>query len=121
VEFKTRTRKSFKWGDAYPQLYLSQTPHIIVAVHRNGTFQNIRKDKLGEGRLKRIHTNQEMNFRRLRILLGIIIKLVKEIGADKRMVLLCQRGVLKLHENLEGRSCLPDDHLALFSQLRARL
>jgi hypothetical protein len=118
VELTTRSQKSFEtfnWADPYTQLYFSQTPHIYVAVHRNGSFQSIHKKQLGEGDLKDIHTDQEKNLRRLRVLLGIIVNKVKEAGADKQMALLCRRGDLKLHENLDSRSCLPDDHLALFT------
>jgi hypothetical protein len=118
VELKALSLKNFEtfnWADSYAQLYLSQTPHLYVAVHRMGSFERMHKYKLDEGHLKDIHTQQEKNFRRLRVLLGIIIREVKRAGADKRVTLLCRRGILTLHENFDGKSCLPDDHLTLFN------
>lgn len=118
VEVTTRSQKSFEglnWGDPYPQLFFSQTPHLHIALHLRGNFFIINKYKLGEGHLKDIHATQENGFRQLRVLLGIILKKAKEAGVEERLSLLCQRGTLTVHENLEGKSCLPDDHLALFS------
>ena len=50
-EMTTRSEISaanFDWGDAFPQLYLPQTPNHYLAVHRTGRFSSIAKRKIGE-------------------------------------------------------------------------
>ena len=118
VEITTRSVRSFAtldWRDPYPQIYLAQTPHLHVAVHRTGRFIELHKYKLGEGPLKKIHEAQEKGFRKLRVLLGIILDLARASGEEQRLSVLCQRGKLTLHKNIDGKSCLPDDHLSLFN------
>lgn len=119
VEVTTRSEKTFSklnWGDPYPQIYLSQTPHLHVAVHQFGTFNVIHKYKLGEGKMKDVHARSEDGFRRLAALLGIIVAKQREAGPDERLTLVCQKGILKVHENYNGISCLPDELLALFGE-----
>jgi len=119
VEVTTRSEKTFSnlnWGDPYPQIYLSQTPHLHVAVHKFGTFAVIHKYKLGEGKMKDVHARLEDGFHRLAALLGVIVAKQREAGPDERLTLVCQKGVLKVHENYSGISCLPDELLTLFDE-----
>jgi len=119
VEVTTRSEKSFQtlnWGDPYPQIYLSQTPHLHVAVHRFGTFEQIHKYRLGEGQMKEIHARLEDGFKKLAVLLGIIVAQQREAGNEDRLSLVCQKGVLKVYENYAGKSCLPEELLDLFEE-----
>ena len=119
IELTTRSEISaanFDWNDAYPQLYLSQTPHHYLAVHRGGTFFSIAKRRIGEGDLVRIESRAQPGFRKLRKILGEIQTMVKRGGTSGRMSLVCKNGVLKVHEKNSRESCLPEDLLALFKR-----
>ena len=107
---------NFEWKDAYPRLYLSQTSHHYLAVHRSGTFFMIAKRKLGVNDLVAIESRAQPSFRKLRKILGELQTMVKEGGASRRISLVCTDGVLKVHERSSKESCLPDDSLALFER-----
>ena len=119
LEMTTRSEISaanFDWGDAYPQLYFSQTPHHYLAVHRSGTFFSIAKRKIGKNDLVAIESKAQTGFRKLRKLLGEIQTMVKEGGTSRRITLVCQEGVLQVHERNSKESFLPEDSLALFKR-----
>lgn len=119
LEMTTRSEISaanFDWGDAYPQLYFSQTPHHYLAVHRSGTFFSIAKRKIGKNDLVAIESRAQTGFRKLRKLLGEIQTMVEEGGASRRISLVCQDGALKVHERNSKESFLPNDSLALFER-----
>jgi hypothetical protein len=117
IEMTTRSEISvanFDWGDAYPQLYLSQTPSHYLAVHRAGRFSSITKRSIGKDDLVAIESKAQPGFKNLRKVLGEIQTRVKEGGEDERISLVCKDGVLKVHERTSEESCLPEDSLALF-------
>jgi len=119
LEMTTRSEISaanFDWGDAFPQLYLSQTPNHYLAVHRTGRFSSIAKRKIGEKDLIAIEANAQRGFKKLRKILGEIQTMVKKRGTTGRISLVCKDGVLKVHERDSKESCLPEDSLALFKQ-----
>jgi len=119
IEMTTRSEisaKNFDWGDAYPQLYLSQTPNHYLAVHRTGTFFKITKRKIGTDDMVSIENKQQPSFKKLRKMLGEIQTRVKEGGANGRITLVCKGGILKVYERISKESCLPEDSLALFEQ-----
>lgn len=120
IEMKTRSEISaakFDWDDAYPQLYLSQTPHHYLAVHRTGTFLTIVKREMrNNSDLVAIENKQQPAFKGLRKVLGEIQTRVKEGGANGRISLVCKDGILRVHERIGRESCLPEDLLALFEQ-----
>ena len=119
LEMTTRSEISaarFDWGDAYPQLYFSQTPHHHLAVHRTGTFFSIAKRKIGENDLVAVEGKAQPGFRKLRQVLGEIQTMVKKGGANGRISLVCKDGILKVHERKSKESCLPEDSLALFKR-----
>ena len=119
IEMTTRSEISaakFDWGDAYPQLYFSQTPHHHLAVHRSGTFFKITKRMIGKSDLIAIEKKAQPGFKKLRKLLGEIQAKVKKAGVDGRISLVCKDGILKVHERTNSESCLPEDSLALFKQ-----
>ena len=117
LELTTRSEISaanFDWNDAYPQLYLSQTPNHYLAVHRTGTFFSIARRRIGENDLVAIESRAQPGFKKLRKILGEIQTRVKKAGASGRISLVCEAGVLKVHERDSKESCLPEDSLALF-------
>ncbi|KAF9651351.1 hypothetical protein BDM02DRAFT_3091263 [Thelephora ganbajun] len=119
LEMTTRSEISaanFDWGDAYPQLYFSQTPNHYLAVHRNGTFFSIAKRRIGERDLVAIESRAQPGFRQLKEILGEIQAMVKKGGTGGRISLVCKDGVLKVHERTSKESCLPEDSLALFKR-----
>jgi hypothetical protein len=63
-----------------------------------------------------IERKAQAGFRKLRKLPGEIQTLVKEKGASGRISIVCQDGVLKVHERISKEICLPEDSLALFKR-----
>lgn len=119
IEMTTRSEISaaqFDWGDAYPQLYFSQTPNHYLAVHRTGTFFKVTKRKIGKSDLVAIERREQPGFKKLRKILGEIQARVKRGGADGRISLVCKNGILKVHERTNKGSCLPEASLALFER-----
>ena len=118
LEIKTHSIKaggglSAKWPRTYPQLYLSQTPHIHHAYHKHGTFIEVRKFRLGQDELVAIDQRAQVGFKKLRQLLGYIKSLVLKYGA-MRISLVCVGKTLSVYRIPPGQSCLPEDALALF-------
>jgi hypothetical protein len=119
IEMTARSEASaarFDWSEAYPQLYLSQTPYHYLAVHRGGTFFSLAKREIGKQDLVAIERRAQLGFKRLRKVLGEIQTRVKKGGTNGRISIVCKNGVLKVHERTSKESCLPDDSLALFER-----
>jgi len=102
------------WQKAYPQLYLSQTPHIHHAYHKRGTFTSVRKFTLGQSELAEVDKNAQAGFKKLRKLLGDIKSLVLKHGVA-RVSLVCVGKTLSVYRIPQGESCLPEDALAHFA------
>jgi len=113
LEIKTHSRSNPKWARTYPQLYLSQTPHIYYASHTKGVFSTVTKYTTGEGYLVSVDQSAREGFKKLRKLLGEIKSLVQRYGAT-RISLVCEGRELKVYRIPEGQICLPKDALALF-------
>ena len=113
VEIKTHSNPHLKWPKTYPQLYLSQTPHVHHAFHKNGTFTLVKKFSLGQSELEDVHEDAQVGFKKLRKVLGYIRSLVLKHGTT-RLSLVCVGKTLSVYRIPEGESCLPEDALALF-------
>jgi hypothetical protein len=113
VEIKTHCNSTLRWSKTYPQLYLSQTPHVHHAFHKGGTFTSVKKSVLGQGELVGIDKNAQVGFKKLRKLLGYIQSLVFRHGA-MRISLVCVDKTLSVYRIPPGEKCLPEDALALF-------
>lgn len=113
LELKTHCKMTMKWTRTYPQLFLSQTPHVYHAFHNKGTFTDLKKFTLGQGELVKIGGNYQEGFEKLRKLLGYIKSLVLKHGAT-RISLVCTGKTLSVYRIPRGESCLPEDALALF-------
>lgn len=102
----------FDWMDKYVQLYLSQTPHHVLAVHNRGRFSEIRRSKLSE--FKDMEDRLQPDMKALKKALDTIQQLVIEYGQRGRLTLVCQGGVMKVYERTSQDSGLPDHMMALF-------
>ncbi|KAK7689954.1 hypothetical protein QCA50_006594 [Cerrena zonata] len=117
LEMTTRSERnveSYDWKESYPQLYLSQTPHHFLAVHRSGMFNQIKKRNLEDREMKEIHAGIERSFRKLNTLLKTIQELVIGHGQRGRLSLVCKDGALKVHERKSQDSFLPDEVIRRF-------
>ena len=113
LEIKTHGSPPMRGQKTYPQLYLSQTPHVYHAFHRNGTFTHVKKFTLGQSELMEVDESTQDEFKKLRKLLGYIKSLVLKHGAT-RISLVCVGKTLSVYRIPQGESCLPEDALALF-------
>lgn len=117
VKIKTRSVKNlkyFNWSSAYMQLFLGQTPTLLMGVHQAGTFFELHECKMdsevmGEGKRK-----AQYALKRLRRLLDEIHYIVMHHDMIGRLSLVCQGGGLKIYERGSTDSFLPEDILARF-------
>ncbi|KAI0783483.1 hypothetical protein C8Q75DRAFT_436081 [Abortiporus biennis] len=117
VELTTRSQRNvvdFDWGDVYPQLFLSQTPHLYLAIHDRGNFEQVQKDVLGSPKMRRVERELNIGLKKLRSALETIQNLVIDHGEDGRLTLLCQEGELKVYERISNRSSLPSSIMSRF-------
>ena len=113
LEIKTHGGTYFNWERAYPQLYLSQTPNVYHAFHKRGRFTSVEKFALGQSELAELERAGQVEFKKLRKLLGVIQSLVLKYGAT-RISLVCVGNTLSIYQIPPGERCLPEDALALF-------
>ena len=113
LEIKTHGGMRINWAKTYPQLYLSQTPNIYHAFHKNGRFTSIEKFVLGQSELAGLESTWQVRFKRLRKLLGVIQSLVLRYG-ETRISLVYAGRTLSIYQIPQGEKCLPEDALALF-------
>ena len=113
LEIKTHSSSSMNWSKTYPQLFLSQTPHVHHAFHKSGNFTSVKKFTLGQSNLADVDKGAQEGFKKLRKLLGDIRSLVFKHGAT-RISLVCVGKTLSVYQIPQGESCLPRDALALF-------
>jgi len=106
----------FDWSEAYPQLFLSQTPHHYLAVHDRGGFTEVIKRKLGSSdeEMQAATEAAQVSLQQLRQALGTIQNIVVEQWKDGRLSLVFQNGELKVYERVSQASCLPEHILKKF-------
>ncbi|KAF9778716.1 hypothetical protein BJ322DRAFT_1114053 [Thelephora terrestris] len=114
IELKTYSGAKKHWNRSYPQLFLSQTPHIYYGAHKNGEFSEIKKYTLGEPHLKPIDHNAQVAFKKLKVALEAIQELVGKHGTNGRITLVCTGKELGVYQRENAGSCLPKYALALF-------
>jgi hypothetical protein len=117
VELKT-TRGSqahgIDWAKHYPQLYLSQTRHLFVAIHRDGMFHTVTKADIRDASNAASAAAQRLS--KLHHALGFIQDVVITSGLDGRLSLVCQNGELEVVLRRDGVPCLPEDVMFRFSR-----
>jgi len=114
LEIKTQCSAREAWLKYYPQLYLSQTPHIFMARHTLGNFHTIRKWQLGSPGLAHIAETFTDRLKKLRLALGAIREIVIARGKSGRLSLVFQDGELTVFERISKADCLPPEVLARF-------
>ncbi|KAF5340780.1 hypothetical protein D9611_007520 [Ephemerocybe angulata] len=104
----------FDWADKYMQLFFSQTPHHVLAVHNRGRFSALQRRKLSDPEFQELEKRMQPDLKALRKALALIQSLVIEHGQRGRLTLVCKGGVLSVYERTSQESCLPDHMMALF-------
>jgi len=113
VEVKTLAqRKSVDWEVFYPQLYLSKTTSIHLALHARGQFVTIEKYGTEDLSLAKYKTSVEKSLGKLLEFLRRLLVTLRASG-DGPWALMCIDGGLKLYKSDEG--CLPDAILSKFN------
>ncbi|KAH6617369.1 hypothetical protein F5144DRAFT_660486 [Chaetomium tenue] len=108
LEIKTRAAsRTLDMTEVSPQLWISQTPNLVAAYHRNGSFDNVQlRDMTGE--LRQWEINNQSHLRQLAGLLTKIIGVVR--GSGHRSALVQYDGVSRLIISVgKGNRALPDD------------
>ncbi|KIY52482.1 hypothetical protein FISHEDRAFT_69901 [Fistulina hepatica ATCC 64428] len=121
AELTTRSEKSinlnqFDWKETYPQLFLSQTPHHYLGIHRFGTFVRIvhRNIRSPDQALQDAARQLKPNFSKLHAVLNKIAQLVVDNGSDGRLSLVCHEGQLKVFKRTRADGLLPREVLKMF-------
>ena len=114
IELKTYSKAGKGWDNSYPQLFLSQTPHIYYGSHKGGKFSEIKKFALGDPHLEHIDQNAQVGFKKLKMALTTIQELVRRRGTGGRISLVCKGKELGVHQRQNAGGCLPKYALALF-------
>ncbi|KXN88305.1 hypothetical protein AN958_07764 [Leucoagaricus sp. SymC.cos] len=111
-------RDKFSWKEAYPQLFLSQTSHLFLAVHLRGRFTSVEKRKLASLELQKVHEDMKPALMKLRKILGVIQRLMIEHGSKGRLTFVCSGGKLAVYQRKSQTSCLPDEAVSCFESAR---
>ncbi len=117
VELKTCAQRKLyfhRWEYTYPQLFLSVTPHVYLAIHNCGHFNNVIKEKLDSPNLQNAKEVFQPQLWVLVAVLQMIQKLAVTHGREARLSLVCKQGRLSVYERVSKESCLPKDILARF-------
>ena len=121
IEISTRSTKGAQrhnWEETHTQLFLSQTPLHILAIHERGLFKTVTTRPLNSPEFQRIAARDgvQRNLKQLIRLLREIQALVAEHGRRGRLSLVCRGGKLEVFERSDGDDvgCLPDSELARF-------
>lgn len=117
MELKTRSRgrTMYDWTEAYLQLVLSQTPHLVLGLHERGTFDTIERKTLQELEQGPIGRAQHNNLLKLGEALKRTCEAVKEKGEGKLLSLVCESGGLTLRSHTDRpEGILPAEMLQLF-------
>ncbi|KAL4063769.1 hypothetical protein J3A83DRAFT_969411 [Scleroderma citrinum] len=103
IEIKTRSsHRTLDWKEAYPQLYLSQTPYLYLAKHTKGSFHPVEKINLNGQAVIPYANEAKGAMSKLEVLLGSILKAVRKQGEGKPLSLVYSEGKLKLYKRKEG-------------------
>ncbi|XP_006462544.1 hypothetical protein AGABI2DRAFT_193668 [Agaricus bisporus var. bisporus H97] len=108
-------RPHVDWKDYYPQVYLSQTVHHFMAIHRRGYFTALEKRKLSSPHLQDVHQEMIPEFKKLRKVLGMIQGLVIKHGKSGRLSFVCSGGQMSVYQRKSNASCLPEEAMSCFN------
>ena len=118
IELKTRTEitaPKIAWGDVYAQLFFSQTRHLVLGIHKRGTFHRVHREELDRSEsLRSAAAKAQPGLKRLRVLLVAIQQLVISQGCEKNLTLVQRDGMLEVFERQQG-VVLPVEILSRFT------
>ncbi|KAL7279612.1 hypothetical protein ACG7TL_006018 [Trametes sanguinea] len=118
IELTSRSARyihEFNWDEKYPQLVLSQTPHLYLGGHDRGTFQHIHKYRLGGSELQNVERASQQIFKQLVSILRTIQQLLKDHGGQGSLSVVCQwDGTLQVYKRTSNAGLLPESELARF-------
>lgn len=106
--------RGFNWREFYPQLFFSQTAQHYLAMHKHGRFFYVTKTKLSSEKLQEEERGLQSTFKKVRKVLDEIKKLVIARGKEGRLSLVCNGGILSVHERESDESLLPDAAMKFF-------
>jgi hypothetical protein len=116
VELVTRTQWTVgrSYDELFPQIYLRNTPNLVIAIHNGGVFLRRTHEVLGKaGILDSVARAAQPHFKELRVLLGVLQTLAIN-HAGEQLTIVCQQGILKVFVRQNG-TALPEEFLAEFT------
>ncbi|KAF4580772.1 hypothetical protein EYR38_003059 [Pleurotus pulmonarius] len=123
AELTTRSQRNFDtmhWGELYAQLFVSQTPHCFVGVHRQGTFVRVVRENLRSVAMERVRRAEQPKLKTLRWVLGmerhIIQALLVARGGNTRVSLVSEAGILGVYECETEEDVLPEEIMEYFDE-----
>ena len=120
IEIKSTTKNNqnskFIWRETFSKLFLSQTPHIYIGLHKEGKFSKIVKKRLSDPDMVERARKTQVPFRKLQIILEWIKSVVFELGTGKKLSLVYKNRRLALYERKNGRNALPKEWLKMFEE-----
>ena len=108
IEIKTRShRKPLAFSDVAAQVWVSQTPKLVRALHDRGRFQNVEVESI-DSQIKDWESSHESDLKKLFRLVQLITSIVKVGGGKAKLVYDAERDDLQLQTETE-KSLLPKD------------
>jgi len=108
LEIKTRVfHRRLEIQDVAPQLWVSQTPKLVRAYHRNGMFQVPEVEHVA-GSIMRWEENNHRDLTRLAALINKILSVAKELGGAAVMKY-DSKGDKLIVSKVSGKKMLPGD------------
>ncbi|KAH7016037.1 uncharacterized protein B0I36DRAFT_395699, partial [Microdochium trichocladiopsis] len=108
LEVKTRVfHKRLEIRDVAPQLRVSQTPKLVRAYHRNGTFQEPEVEDVADA-IRKWEQDNHGDLRKLAALINKILSVAKELGGSMVMKYDTMGDKLVVSK-VAGKKMLPDD------------
>ncbi|KAI0044355.1 hypothetical protein FA95DRAFT_1608633 [Auriscalpium vulgare] len=101
--------RNMRWADILPGLYLTQTQHFYIGMHRQELFFQLIKHSLADEELAEHKRAAETGFRKLGEALRAIQGIAVARGREKRLSLVCVEGQMNVYERVGAESCLTDD------------
>ena len=95
--------------NARPDIYLTQTQHFYIGMHRQELFFQLIKHSLADEELAEHKRAAEAGFRKLGEALRAIQGIAVARGREKRLSLVCVEGQMNVYERVGAESCLTDD------------
>ncbi|KAK3301719.1 uncharacterized protein B0T15DRAFT_441815 [Chaetomium strumarium] len=109
LEIKTRaSHRALDMADVSPQLWISQTPRLVVGYHRRGVFDDVRLRDM----TRDLAQWETRNQKHLSMLAGLLKKIIDVVGSgsgDRRALVKYEGGsVLKIVTVEGARAALPE-------------